>query len=510
MNRKDRRARGGGSSTSGGKQAGALKLARDMMRKGFTAEAGNMYRQILQDDPDNVGALLDLGIAAVERQDIDGAAPFLAKVVAVDPKNPWGLVGLAIVRMEQQDMPAALALAEKCQRLDCPPQVLTKLGMLYKEAGQLDRARQCLRQAVIKKPDLVMAWFNLQGLKKFAPGDSDLAKLHDLSAKVDTLPPNEQIHFQFTIGKALLDAGDAEKAFAHISEGNRLKRATYTYDIGFYEEYIDNVIRHFDEDAVRRLRNKVTVRSDRPVFVVGLLRSGSTLVDQILSSHPDVASMGEAKYLQECIPVVPNTEMKGGIFTDRTPSVSKAFMDQLSVEILDDIARKYLAVTEPFAHSAKRVVDKMLFNYIRIGLMRLAFPDGHVIRCKRDPVDVGLSIWSTLFAANIPWAYDQTEIARYALGYEKLMTHWHRLFPGQIYDVQYEKMVADQKGETRKLLDFCGLPWNESCLTFHKTERRVSTASDVQVRQPIYTDSVRKWMKYEKYLQPMVQTLARK
>lgn len=491
MNRKQRRAQGGGGgTTSGGRHAATLKLARDMTRKGFNAEAGNLYRQILQEDPDNVGALLDLGIAAVERMDIEGAAPFLTRVVGLDPRNPWGLIGLAIVRMEQGDMAGAVKLADKCHKLECPPQVLTKLGMLYKEAGQLDRARQCLRQALVKKPDFVMAWFNIMGLKKFTPGDSDIARLLEIETRAETLPAHEQVHLQFTLGKALLDAGDAEAGFAHFARGNKLKRATYTYDIRVFEEYVDKLIGQFDADLVQRLHGEVTVKSDRPIFVVGLLRSGSTLVDQILSSHPDVASVGEAKYLQECITAAPDAEMSP------TP------------EMLDEVARKYLAATEPFTQGKKRIVDKMLFNFIRLGIARLAFPEARIIRCRRDPADVGLSIWTTLFAANIPWAYDQAEIGRYARSYEKLMAHWHKLFPGEIYDVVYETMVADQEAQTRKLLDFCGLPFDERCLAFHKTERRVSTASDVQVRQPMYRDSVRKWMKYEKYLQVLVHTLA--
>ena len=490
MNRQQRRAKGGsGGTTSGGKHSATLKLARDMTRRGFNAEAGNLYRQILQEDPDNFVALLDLGIAAVERLDIEGAAPYLARVAALDPRNPWGLIGLAIVRMEQGDMAAAVKLADKCHRLECPPQVLTKLGMLYKEAGQLDRARQCLRQALVKKPDFVMAWFNLQGLKKFTAGDSDIARLQDIAAKADTLPAHERIHLQFTLGKALVDSGDAEKGFAHFAEGNRLKRATFTYDVKTFEDYAGKLIAEFDEGLVRALRGKVTVKSDRPVFVVGLLRSGSTLVDQILSSHPDVASLGEAKYLQECMTAVPDVEM------------------QPTAETLDEVARKYLAATEPFTQGKKRVVDKMLFNFMRLGVARLAFPGARVIRCLRDPADVGLSIWSTLFAANIPWAYDQAEIARYALAYEKLMQHWHRLFPGEIYDVRYETMVADQEAQTRQLLDFCGLPFDDRCLAFYKNERRVSTASDVQVRQPMYGDSVKKWKKYEKYLGTMIETL---
>lgn len=506
MNRNQRRA-GGGGSTSGGKHAAELKMAREMLRNGFAAEAGNLYRQILQEDPDNVGALLDLGIAAIERQDIDAAAPYMTRVAALEPKNPWALVGLAVVKAEQNDMPAALGIADKALRLDCPPPVLVKFGVLYKEAGRLDRARQCLRQALVKNPELVMAWYNLQDMKTFGPGDTDIARLQALAAKSAALPLQDQIYVEFSLGKALIDSGDADAGFAHVAKGNALKHGTYKYDITLFEEYIDKVIGLFTAETVQRLRGKGSVTHERPVFIVGMLRSGSTLADQILSSHPEVKSVGEARILQQSIPVVANTEMRAEFFGDRFPSFSKAFMEQLTPATLDDIANKYLAATDPFAQGAARVVDKMLFNYMWIGLIRLALPGAKIIHCRRNLMDVGLSIWRTHFASSIPWAYDQAEIGRYMRGYERLMTHWHKLFPGEIYDLSYEALIADQEGQTRKLLAHCGLPWDPRCLDFHKAERRVSTASDVQVRQPLYGDSVLKWKRYEKHLTPLAAAL---
>jgi tetratricopeptide (TPR) repeat protein len=464
MNRKQRRA-GGGSS--GGKTA----------------------------------ALIAAGIAAVERNDIAAAAPLLEQAAEADPKNPWALVGLAVVRMEQHDLAAALKLAEKAQRLDGPPEVLAKIGHLYKEAGQLERARQLLRQALIKKPGYVMGWFSMHTLKTFAPGDADLFALVTL-AQSASLTPDDRIRLEFILGKAWLDAGDADKGFAHLEKGNALRRATYKYDITTFENYIDRVITLFDEATVKRLGGKGTATSDRPIFVVGMFRSGSTLVDQILASHPEATSIGEAKFFQQSLPIIPDAEDSG-----KTPVISQNFMAKLDAAMLGDIAQKYLAATEPFTKGAKRVVDKMLFNYLWTGIIRLALPNARIIHCVRDPADIGLSIWRTHFSANLPWAYDQTEIARYYHGYARLMAHWHKLFPGQIYDLSYEALVTDQRGETAKLLNYCGLPWDDRCLDFHKTERRVTTASEVQVRQPIYKDSVRKSAKYDKHLQPLLLTL---
>ncbi len=504
MNRKERREKGAGP-TGGGNLAALLRRARELVVKGALAEAHFLYEQILKDDPDNAGALLDLGVAALERKDIAAAAPLLEKAARLSPENPWALMALAVVKMEQRDGDAALALCEKAEKLDPSAEALTKLGLFYKETGYLDRAASCLRKAVDKKPELVMAWFNLRDLKKFSPADPDLDRLDAVVAKSGALPARQQAQLQFVLGKAWLDAGDTDRAFDHYAKANAMKRGAVAYDIANFEQYIENIIAHFDENAVRRLRHMAASGSERPIFIVGMPRSGSTLVDQILASHPAAASIGESRAFQDAVPVVPNAEVRAGYFSAQTASISKRFIEQLAPDVFGDIATKYLAANE--VNDAARVVDKMLFNFVWTGLIRLAFPKARIIHCARDPLDMGLSIWRMHFAGNVPWAYDQKDIGRYYHAYQRLMAHWHRLFPGEIYDLSYEAMVADQEAETRKLLEYCGLPWDERCLNFYAAGRRISTASFVQVRKPVYKDSVGSGRKYAKYLQALIETL---
>ena len=446
----------------------------------------------------DLSALMGRGFAALEYKNIAEADRVFSKAAAFWPDNPWPLLGLAVTHMERRDMDGALQAADRALKKDCPPDVLCKLGIFYKEAGESARAVECLRAALAKDPASTMAWHNLRDLKKFTRDDPDLESLEALAAKSADLSPHARAQLQFVLGKAWLDAGDAPRAFAHYDAGNALKRAEYKYDIAVFERYVGEIIRLFDAGLVARLSGKTTVTSDRPVFIVGMPRSGSTLVDQILSSHPDAAGMGESTLFLQALPATGD---------GRAPVILEDFVRQLTPATLDDIARKYLALTEPFAKGAKRVADKMLFNFIWTGVILLAFPQAKVIACKRDPADMGLSIWRTWFAGNLPWTFDQIEIARYCLAQERLMRHWHSLFPGRILDVQYEKMVADQEGETKRLLDFCGLPWDVRCLDFHKTRRRVSTASDMQVRRPMYSDSVGGGKKYAEYLGPLLETL---
>jgi hypothetical protein len=182
-------------------------------------------------------------------------------------------------------------------------------------------------------------------------------------------------------------------------------------------------------------------------------------------------------------------------------------MDNLSGAALDGIAQKYLALTDGVARGAARLADKMLFNYLWAGVIRLALPGARIIHCTRDPRDIALSLWQLTFPSGMQWTYDMQDIARYYLAYKKLMAHWNDLFPGEIHEANYESMVAGQEGETRRLLAFCDLPWDSRCLDFHESRRMVKTSSSAQVRRPIYGDSVGKWKKYEKYLAPLLDAL---
>ena len=266
-------------------------------------------------------------------------------------------------------------------------------------------------------------------------------------------------------------------------------------------------MRLFDKDAVDKLRGAAKNDSARPIFIVGMPRSGSTLVDQILSSHPLAASIGESKYLRRCIPVYPNAEVPG-LFAKGQPSITKAFMENLSGH-LAPIAAKYLSLTDKAGQGRVVLADKMLFNYLWLGIIRLALPNAKIVHCTRDPRDIGLSLWQLAFPGGMQWTYDMQDIARYYRAYEKLMAHWNAVFPGGIHEANYETMVGNQEDETRRLLSFCNLPWDDRCLGFHESLRMVKTSSAAQVRQPIYAGSVAKWKKYEKYLQPLVAALAK-
>lgn len=467
----------------------AINNARSLHRKGMHKQAEEVYRMILLQDAGNTSALLELGIALAQRGETEEPRELYSKVLALEPRNGDAMMALAIVTLEAGDRAEALRLAAQARQLKPSSQTLGKLGVFYSKTGLKDEALECLKAAVRRDPADVTSYFSLQRLKQLKPGTPEFSSLLALERKAAGLSPADRATLHYTLGNAFLDADEPAKAFPHFAEANRLKKSSAYFNMEQYTRQIDDMIRQFDDALVKKLSGKGGSPSERPVFIVGLPRSGSTLVDQIIASHPDARGMGEVRFFQDGIPE----------FIQRDPGAISP--ETLAPEVLSGIANKYLAVTERHAAGAQRLADKMLMNFFWIGIIRLALPNAKIIHCTRDLADTAFSIWQLMFSEGlVPWGYDARDIGCYFKGYRKIMAHWNRLFPGRIYEANYESMVAGQEKETRKLVEFCGLPWDDRCLKFYETERTVKTASAGQVRRPIYADSAGKWKKYEAHL----------
>ncbi|MEZ0261944.1 MAG: sulfotransferase [Alphaproteobacteria bacterium] len=485
----------------------ALRNAQALEQAGKRDEARAALASILGYAPACLPALYNLGLFTAQRGDFREAESFFARAHAAAPQDSGVMANLAIARAELADAAGALALSEKIRAAAPTAEVLVRLGGMFRHAGLFEMAQDTLRAALKTDPFFVAAWFGLHRLKTFSKDDADIAAMERLHARAAQLPPDDRMKLEFCLGKAYLDAGDAAKAFAHFASGNSLKRATLQgFDIGQFESYIDNAIRLFDKGLVARLGDKGGVTGTAPIFIVGMPRSGSTLADQILSSHPDVTSIGEARCMVQSLPFFPNAEVPG-FFAPKQASITQQLTDSLTPENVTAIGKRYLALSQAQVPGAKRIADKMLFNHLWVGMIFAAMPDAKIVHCTRDPADIALSLWQLLFPAGMPWVYDQRDIARYYLAYKKLMAHWNELYPGRIFEANYETMIANQETETRRLLDFCGLSFDESCLQFHQNARQVKTASATQVRMPIYKTSVRKWEKYRDHLGPLLETL---
>jgi tetratricopeptide (TPR) repeat protein len=387
----------------------------------------------------------------------------------------------------------ALAAYDRASALPGPAQqdAVCNRAALFMEFGKRAEALSAFEAAANIFPHSAPILFNQTDLKCLEPGDSLIAQMEALLVR-DGLSVADRTTLHFGLGKAYLDLGDSAEAFHHYDEGNRLKRATFAYDAGGTEAWMARIAEVFSP-ALMSTKTHMGARSDLPIFVVGMPRSGTTLVEQILASHPMVHGAGELRRLQVLID-------EGLDFPNGVPS--------LPPERFNGMGEAYVAHVTPMAAGKRHVVDKMPANFIRAGMIRLILPDARIIHCRRDPVDTCLSCYTKLFAGEQAFTYNQTELGHFHRAYQALTGHWRKTLPASHFlEVGYEALVEDLEGQARRMLELLGLPWSDSVLSFHETERPVRTASSNQVRQPIYRSSVGRWRKHEAQLQLLLAAL---
>lgn len=377
---------------------------------------------------------------------------------------------------------------------------------ITQELGAFKEAEPIIREALSRWPENVALFSLLARSKKFtSEQDEDFQQLCSLAQKPNQ-DDGDAIKLHFSLGKAYENIGNDDQAFFHYNEANRITKQLTQYQVANDLSSMANIRAGFDSDTLTRLKDIAPTShlpaSFKPIFIVGMPRSGSTLTEQILASHPDVSGAGELPYLARLI---------GDTIGLQNSMDCSGHLDKLSADNIYLLRQNYFEYIQKLNLATPCFTDKMLMNFLHLGIIKILFPDAPIIHCKREPLDSCLSIFKLNFSRNgHHYASDQEDLARFYLGYQDLMRHWHEILPGTIYDAQYEALIADQKGETEALLQFCGLHWDEACLSFHKAERRVKTLSVAQVREPIYSSSVSRYKRFEKHLGPMMQYLAPK
>jgi hypothetical protein len=303
----------------------------------------------------------------------------------------------------------------------------------------------------------------------------------------------QKMHLAFGLGKAYEDLGDHEKSMDFILQATRLKRVSIDYSVSEEVELFSNIKATFSSDFFSA-REGTGNQDHTPIFILGMPRSGTSLVEQILASHPDVFGAGELNDL---------SVLTQNISSAESPSNFPAGIIDLDSGALDDLGKRYVERIRKHSVTSKYISDKMPQNFLYIGLIRVILPNAKIINCTRDPMDNCLSLFKNYFNTAQYYSYDLTELGQYYNLYLNLMQHWRDTLAGFVYDLSYEQLVTDQENQSRQLLDYCHLPWDDACLDFHKTRRIVKTASNAQVRRPIYKDSVQLWKRYEKQLEPL-------
>ena len=468
-------------------------------QQGRYKEALRLVGAVLKVKPNAVGVLTNYGLILHNMKRNEEALAILDRALAIYPNHALTLNirGSVLCALGRNDA----ALASYNDALASNPQFIeayNNIGSVFKSLGQFAKAEAALLKALELNPRIPSLYVNLADYKTFTAEDPHLAAMRALE-RDGSLSITDQMHLHFALGKAFVDLKDYGRAFEHLQQGNQLARAQYAYDETATLSWIERIRTVFTRDLVAA-KAGLGDPSRVPIFIVGMPRSGTTLVEQILASHPDVHGGGELKILDD---VVGSVHQKDGSSVPY-PEFVASNEDQL----LRSIGAIYVAKVQKLAPQVKHVIDKMPQNFLYAGLIHLVLPNSRIIHIIRDPVDTCISCFSTLFAGGQNYTYDLTELGRYYRHYHALMRHWHRVLPtARILDVRYEDIVNNLERAARLILTHCDLDWDPHCLEFYRTDRPIHTASARQVRKPIYKSSIGRWRVYEPYLAQLLTEL---
>ncbi len=415
----------------------------------------------LEKYPDNIDITFDIGIYYENWGRPDEALPYYEKVLELDPDNQEAQASVAAVRILEG-------------RYDDAYKILSPLITTAQPTFRTISCFADIAHRFDQQPKAIETL--LEALKDSKTEDRGIAELH------------------FALGKIYDRGKDYGAAFKHYALGNQLIKPDFNKNL--LQQKFDQLISVHSSGKHSHF-SRSTCNSKSPIFIVGMERSGTSLIEQILASHPDVHGAGELAAIPDIIYNMPDTSQQ--LYPQCANSLTTAQLNQF--------AETYLNISTQHSGNAIRVIDKLPGNFIHLGLIELMFPNAKIIHCKRGPADTCLSCYFQQFGGNLPYTYDQEDLGFYYRQYERLMTHWKSVITLPIYEIQYEDVVSSTEEKVRELIHFVDVDWNESCLNFHKTKRTVATASSDQVRTPMYQSSVARWKNYEQFLEPLLTAL---
>ncbi len=479
---------------------GALhNLAYLLFRQGERGEAERILRKAIKAHPRSAEAHNTLGLVLHTTGRFREAIACYRTAISLKPDNPMAHNNLGASLHELNHPDEAIPHYQNALAMNRNyPDAWRNLGNACQATGHIEGAREAFKTAILMAPRVASLYHGLASCSRMAADDPHLGAMQALAAHEEEPPGSERILLHFALAKALDDVDQPDRAAEHLLKANSLKRRELVYDEADTLGLFERVRETFTTAVVNRATAEAEPRQPRPIFIIGMPRSGTTLVEQILASHHAVTGGGELPALRQAIEEVLGKEkFPEAVLSATTGQIRK-------------IGDRYLSkVRGQFARAAY-VADKMPFNFLYAGLVRLALPHARIIHIRRDPADTCFSCFSLLFKGELPFAYNLSELGRYYRAYERLMDHWRTVLPaGAMLEVSYEALVADLESEARRLVAYCGLEWDPACLSFDRTKRVVLTASAAQVRRPIYRSSIGRWRRYRFMLAPLLAAMER-
>lgn len=522
--------------------AAALAEALRCERDGNLDKAERIYRKILMREPGNVDALWRIGVVAIAGKQYVDAEVFLRRAVDLAPDFAQAWADLVVAQMELEKYDQAVVSAGRMVRMDPSgtmphlflanslamsgrhdealaeyrfvtgrvpghPVALSGMAHLLKTVGRQDESIAAYLECIRANPRHTEAWWGLANMKTYEFKSEEieamLRLLRDGDAKAGRasswLTSTPEVNICISLGVAFEQRGEYQRAFEFFARGNKRRRLDEPYDPYQTEQLHDRIIEVFNRDFLEG-RSRCGNPDASAIFIVGLPRTGSTLIEQILASHRMVEGTHELPELGE---LAVGLSVHPGIRSQYPDGVEK-----LDNAALYALGQEYIVRTRKYRMAKPFFTDKNLGNFVHVGLLHLILPNAKIINVRRHPLDSCLGCYKQLFARGMPFSYDLEELGEYYVQYQRLMDHWVAVLPGKVLQVQYEDVVSELPSQVRRILDHCGLPWDDRCLRFHKTRRDVRTASSEQVRQPIYRSSIGLWRHYEPCLGKLIDILA--
>ena len=446
-------------------------------------EAEASYKQAIALKPDYAEVYYNLGILLKEMGRLDESVSSYKQAIALKPDyavafNNLGITLKELGRLDESEASFQKAIALKPDYAEA----FINFGNTLKELGRLDESESSYKQAIALKPDYAQAHRELTSIKKFDEKDEQYLNMQELYND-ENISEEQRCHINFGLAKACEDLGDFKQAFTHYREGNELRKKLLKYDINKDVDFFDRIKTNYPRIEQSSLISDELSKSLMPVFIVGMPRSGTTLVEQIISSHPQITGAGELNYA---------AQFGGTIATG---------LSDINHSVLLDFRHKYLAKLKDVSDGNLIVTDKMPQNFRFMGLLAAAFPEAKIIHVKRNPAAVCWANYKQYFTSkNLDYCFALDDVVSYHGLYKDIMEFWTRTLSERIYDLDYELLTVNQESETRQLIDYLGLAWDKTCLSPQKNERSVATASNVQIRKKVYKGSSEQWKKYQPFL----------
>lgn len=454
------------------------------------AHAETAFRKAVAAKPDYAEAYLNLSNTLRSQNRRDAAQSVLERLIKIAPKYELAHNNLGNIHRDLDDLAKAEASYRRATEIN-PQYALAwlNLGTVLNHLGRKADSVTALRRAIEIAPRFGEPYMQLASTTKI-PLDAPVVESMKYYYSEPALAARDRMHLAFALGRVFDQNGRFDDAFEYFREGNRLKRASVNFDIANEETLVERIRATYSKAAIAKAPSS-GVSDETPVFIIGMMRSGTTLMEQILASHPQVAGADELQWIPE---IAFGFKAKSG----------QSFPEWLGSAAAEDftgMGQAYIAkLRKRFGAAPRLITDKLPGNFLFVGLIHLILPNAKIIHMRRDPYDTCLSIYTTLFSQLHHYAYDMQELGRFYQLYSRLMKHWDEVMPGRIFHQQYEDLVADPENWVRKVLDYCGLPFDPKCLEFYKSDRRVRTASSQQVREQLHARSIGRWHGYEKHL----------